>query len=75
MASIISSIASFIVIALVMSGVVFALLVIHFLSTYFKNLRNPEDITSDLKALRKEAGESMGISRHSLFYCFFFRGR
>ncbi|MBD5232397.1 MAG: hypothetical protein HDS66_09665 [Bacteroidales bacterium] len=75
MATIMSSIVSIMVIAFVMTGVVLALLLIHFLSVYFKGDKDPEELVSELKALRREAGESDGISRHSLFYSFFFRER
>lgn len=73
MENILHDIAALITITFVLGGVVLILLVIHFLSVYFKQDRREGNPADSLQALRHEARNCGGVSPHSLFYHFFFR--
>ncbi len=73
MEQILSNIAAVVTLSFILGGVVLVLLVIHFLSTYFRGEEKGRRLQDDLRELRYEAGNSEGVSRHSLFYSFFFR--
>lgn len=73
MENILHDIAAIITITFVLGGVVLLLLVIHFLSVYFKHGEDRDATTDSLSALRDEVRYNGGVSPHNLFYHFFFR--
>lgn len=72
MLGIANMISQIVVVTFVIVGVVAILLAIHFGSEYLFGERRPKD---DTESLREELSEGdAGISRHNIFYRFFFRG-
>lgn len=72
MENLISNIAGLIFFTLVIGGMVVVMLLLHFLSTYFREQKGKSQ-SEVLSNLRKEVHAASGVSPNSLFYQFFFR--
>lgn len=72
--SVIESLGSTLVVVLIILGIIAILVCLHLGSEYFMNERHRNlDSHQEADRLRRESDKSGGITRHSIFYQFFFR--